>query len=125
MSEVESKRIFSKKFNALLLNQHVTQKEIACICGASTSTVSTWSKGINMPRMDKIEKLANYFGLPKSYFIEETEKAPTPVSGSGRAQNIIKIAGRDGSYVEKKLTDEQIAAMKALIDTLPDAPDDL
>lgn len=78
MSEAESKRIFQKKFNALLDERHVTQKEIALICGASTSTVSTWSKGLNMPRMDKIEKLANYFSLPKSYFIEETEKAPTP-----------------------------------------------
>lgn len=76
MSEAESKQIFQKKFNALLLERHVTQKEIASICGASTSTVSTWSKGLNMPRMDKIERLANHFGLPKSYFIEEAEKAP-------------------------------------------------
>lgn len=80
MSEIESKRIFQKKFNQLLEERQITQKEIAGICNASTSTVSTWSKGTNMPRMDKIERLANYFGLPKSYFIEER---PTPVSESG------------------------------------------
>lgn len=78
MSEAESKRIFQKKFNALLDERRITQKEISAICGASTSTVSTWSKGLNMPRMDKIERLANHFGLSKSYFIEETETAPTP-----------------------------------------------
>ena len=71
MSETESKQIFMKKFNELLNESGITQKEISIICGASTSTVSTWSKGINMPRMDKIEKLANHFGLPKSYFIED------------------------------------------------------
>lgn len=71
MSEAESKKIFQKKFNRLLAEQHITQKEVAAICGASTSTVSTWSKGTNMPRMDKIERLANYFSLPKSYFIED------------------------------------------------------
>ena len=80
MSEIESKRIFQKKFNQLLEERQITQKEIAGICNASTSTVSTWSKGTNMPRMDKIERLANYFGLPKSYFIEER---PTPVPESG------------------------------------------
>ncbi len=70
MPEYESKLIFQKKFNDLLRDQDVTQKEIANICGVSTSTVSTWSQGLNMPRMDKIEILANHFGLPKSYFIE-------------------------------------------------------
>lgn len=71
MSEAESKRIFQMRFNELLDREHITQKEIASICKVSTSTVSTWSKGQNMPRMDKIEVLANYFSLPKSYFIEE------------------------------------------------------
>ena len=76
MSEAESKRIFQKKFRELLEQRQLSQKEIAEICNVSTSTVSTWFKGINIPRMDKIERLANYFGLPKSYFIEESP-APT------------------------------------------------
>lgn len=71
MSEAESKRIFQIRFNELLDREHITQKEVAAICKVSTSTVSTWSKGINMPRMDKIEALANHFGLPKSHFIEQ------------------------------------------------------
>lgn len=79
MSEIESKRIFQKKFNQLLEERQITQKEVAGICNASTSTVSTWSNGTNMPRMDKIERLANHFGLPKSYFIEEE---PASISGS-------------------------------------------
>lgn len=73
MSEAESKRIFQMRFNELLDQEHITQKEVAAICKVSTSTVSTWSKGLNMPRMDKIEILANYFNRPKSYFIEEHE----------------------------------------------------
>lgn len=76
MSEAESKAIFQSRFNELLSRHHVAQKEIALICHVSTSTVSTWSKGINMPRMDKIERLAEFFDVPKSYFIEEN--APTP-----------------------------------------------
>lgn len=78
MSEAESKQVFQKKFNQLLEQRHITQKEVAAVCGASTSTVSTWSKGTNMPRMDKIERLAAYFDLPKSYFIEENAVPAQP-----------------------------------------------
>lgn len=51
------------------------------------------------------------------------KKEPTPVSEDGQNLNIIKIAGRDGSRIERKLTDEQIAALKLIIDQLPDADD--
>lgn len=53
------------------------------------------------------------------------EKKPTPVSERGRHINIVKIAGRDGSYKEKRLTDEQIKALQTIIDQMPEAPEDL
>jgi len=37
--------------------------------------------------------------------------------------NIVKIAGRDGSYTEKHLTDDQLKALKLIIDQMPDAED--
>jgi len=50
--------------------------------------------------------------LPDGY-----DKVPT--------DNIIRIAGRDGSYQERQLTDEQMAALKAILDQMPDAPEGL
>ena len=90
MSEAESKRIFQMRFNELLAREHISQKEIASICNVSTSTVSTWSKGINMPRMDKIEILANHFGLPKSHFIEEKSGGVTFDDFTYALQNEVK-----------------------------------
>ena len=40
-------------------------------------------------------------------------------------RNIIRIAGRDGSYEERILTDEQITAIKGILSQLPDASGDL
>ena len=90
MSEAESKRIFQMRFNELLNREHVTQKEVAAICNVSTSTVSTWSKGLNMPRMDKIEILANHFNRPKSYFIEEHEEGVSFDDFTYALQNEVK-----------------------------------
>lgn len=104
MSEAESKRIFQKKFRELLEERHLSQKEIAKICNVSTSTVSTWYKGINIPRMNKIERLANYFGLTKSYFIEDSETM------SSATPDDIKAAFWGG---DKDLSQDDLDAMWA------------
>ena len=39
--------------------------------------------------------------------------------------NVVKIACRDGTYIERILTDDQTAAIKAVLDALPDATEDL
>ncbi|WP_326200299.1 hypothetical protein [Dysosmobacter sp.] len=52
-----------------------------------------------------------------------SKKAPTPVSESGQHVNVVKIAGRDGSFMEKRLTDEQIKALQTIIEQMPDADD--
>lgn len=41
------------------------------------------------------------------------------------AQNMLCIAGRDGTFIERALTDEQLNAFKAMLDALPDASEDL
>lgn len=42
-----------------------------------------------------------------------------------RRQNKIKIASRDGSYEERVLSDDQMAAIKAMLNIMPDASEDL
>lgn len=66
-------------------------------------------------------EIKEYF--PDSYPDYIEKEKPTPVSESGPGKNVIKIAGRDGSFVERKLTDEQMTALRLIIDQLPDAED--
>lgn len=60
------------------------------------------------------EAMKDYYEGPS-----QTKKAPA----SAGDKNIIRIAGRDGSYVVKRLTDEELAAYKTMIAHLPDADD--
>lgn len=50
----------------------ITQSQLAEICNVSDKAVSTWEKGRNIPRMGAIQKMADYFGIPKSMIIENT-----------------------------------------------------
>lgn len=39
--------------------------------------------------------------------------------------HVVKIAGRDGSYEERTMTDDEVADLQAKLDSLPDASEDL
>ena len=55
--------------------KQVTRKDIADFLGISYFTVSDWVNGKKYPRMDKVELLANYFGVLKSDLIEDKSSA--------------------------------------------------
>jgi transcriptional regulator with XRE-family HTH domain len=63
-----------------------SRNDISEALGISYFTVSDWVNGKKYPRMDKVEMLANYFGIQKSDLIEDkTEKNPPnePVLNEG------------------------------------------
>ena len=45
--------------------------------GVPYTTFADWYNGKILPRIDKIEKIANYFGVKKSDLIENKYKAST------------------------------------------------
>ena len=71
MSDDKQKLIFSKNLTAYIESSGKTQLEIAKSIGVSPQTFNTWCKGIAIPRMGKVQALADYFRINKSDLIEE------------------------------------------------------
>ena len=71
MSNIGNKETFAKNLSYYIDKHGKEQKEIAEIVGVAPSTFNAWVKGKKYPRMDKVELLANYFGILKSDLIEE------------------------------------------------------
>ena len=71
MKNLDNKYIFAKNLQRLMASNNVDRNDIANALGISYFTVSDWVKGKKYPRMDKVELLANYFGVLKSDLIEE------------------------------------------------------
>ena len=67
----ELRALFSNRLSALLNEHNINQAELAKILGVSESTVGKWMLMKSLPRMGIIQKLSDYFGVPKSYFLEE------------------------------------------------------
>ena len=66
-----SKEVFAKNLRYYMERKGKTQKELSEIVGVSAPTMNDWLKAKKYPRIDKIEILANYFGILKSDLIEE------------------------------------------------------
>ena len=75
MTSIGNKSVISKNLTYYVERSGKTQKELSEIVGVATSTFNDWMKGKKYPRIDKIEILANYFGILKSDLIEDREKS--------------------------------------------------
>lgn len=72
MSDIENARlIISKRIQEVLDKNDMTQSDLAKILSVSESTVGKWILMKSIPRMGIIQKLSDYFNVPKSYFLEE------------------------------------------------------
>ena len=79
MSNLGNKEVFAKNLTYYVERSGKDQKVIAEVLGVAPSTFNEWMKAKKYPRIDKIEMLANYFGILKSDLIEEaTENGYSP-----------------------------------------------
>lgn len=73
MSDETQKKVFAKNLNKYLSASGKTQREVAEAIGVIPSTFNTWCQGIALPRMGKVQALADYFHINKSDLIEEKD----------------------------------------------------
>ena len=72
-TDLGNQEIFSDNLKRYLSESGKTQKEVAAAIYVSTGTFCDWIKGRAYPRMDKIQLLAEYFGITKSDLVEERD----------------------------------------------------
>lgn len=71
MSNIGNKETLSKNLKYYIEKSGKDRKELAEIWGFPYSTVTEWVNAKKYPRIDRIEIMADYFGILKSDLIEE------------------------------------------------------
>lgn len=71
MSNIGNKAIMSKNLKYYIEKSGKDRRELSEIWGFPYSTVTEWINGRKYPRIDRIEIMADYFGILKSDLIEE------------------------------------------------------
>lgn len=87
MGNLGNKKTMSKNLKKYLKLYNVSRTQLSESLDISYSTISDWVNGNAYPRIDKIEMMANYFGINKSDLVEEnynneTSALKIPVLGS-------------------------------------------
>lgn len=71
MSNLGNKEIMSKNIKYYMDINNKDRNQVCKDLGFKYSTFTDWVNGNKYPRIDKIELLANYFGIAKSDLVEE------------------------------------------------------
>ena len=71
MSNLGNKITMSNNLKKYLKINNVSRNQLSESLGISYSTISDWINGKAYPRIDKIEMMANYFGIEKSDLVED------------------------------------------------------
>lgn len=74
MSDLGNKEVFAKNLNYYMNLNRVDRNKLCDDLGFNYTTVREWTNGTAYPRIDKIEAMANYFGILKSDLIEDVPK---------------------------------------------------
>lgn len=112
-----------EKFAHLLQEKQVTPYRVHKETGVSQSTLSDWKNGKSTPKIDKLQLIADYFGVPLSYFLEsEQENSSSSLEEEQSIESILAEARKklesekglmfDGGVASQEAIDSIIAAME-------------
>ena len=93
MTDLGNKEILSRNLRRYIERSGKDRRELAAIWGFPYSTVTGWVNGKKYPRIDRIEIMADYFGILKSDLIEDKskEEIKEPAMYDGLSENQKKL----------------------------------
>lgn len=123
MSSIGNKEILSKNLKYYIEKSGKDRRELADIWGFPYSTVSEWINGRKYPRIDRIEIMADYFGILKSDLIESKGWAEKPAEelqsmGALGAEVIMDPATMEMVQGYLSLSADDQATVRALVASL-------
>lgn len=121
MDDYNSRQIMAENLEHYMRKHNLDRRELAQITGVSYSAVTDWLKARNYPRIDKIECMANYFGVSKSALVEkntdgEQEQRDNQYYTLGQAMASADAGQMELLHSVLSLSDEQQQALKTLIE---------
>ena len=76
MTDDQYRKFFTNKLNYYMAKTGKKQRDLIDELKLSSATISSWCTGKRLPRMGKIQLLADYLGIKKTDLIEEKPSIP-------------------------------------------------
>lgn len=128
MSALGNKEIFARNLKFYIERSGKDRRELADIWGFPYSTLSEWLNARKYPRIDRIEIMADYFGIQKSDLIEEKMTEAKEKDNELLAEIIVRmrfdVDFRDAVESLFLLDASRIKGVKQLLQAFTQQPED-
>lgn len=111
-TDLGNKAVFSKNLSRCIKRSDKTQRELANAIGVHPSTICDWLQERTYPRMDKVQLIAEFFGISKSELVEENYVAKETVSK--KEQEIIDLFHK----IPEEKRESVLSIIRTVIDNL-------
>lgn len=130
-----SRESIAKVLKRLREQSGLTADQVGAMVGKSGKTVNAWENNRGQPDAEILMQLCSIYNVEDILaefrdessnavdFLSQNTKTPDHEGQVSTIGNTIRLAGRDGSYVERRLSDEQMRAFKLMLQQMPDADD--
>lgn len=105
MSNIENKQTMATNILYYMTLKNKSRNDMCQALGVKYTTFTDWVKGNTYPRIDKIELMANYFGISKADLVEDRNASAASSRGV-----VINVLGRIAAGIP-------IEAVENIIDT--------
>jgi len=103
-----NKEIMAKNLSYYMNKNNVSRNKLSDDLNISYTTIRDWVKAKTYPRIDKIELLANYFGIEKSDLVEErTNHNIVPIYNQLNDKNKVATYEFASDRLEKQLEEQK------------------
>ncbi len=102
MNDLGNREVFSKNLRKYMQLHDTSRRTMCIVLGVPYTTFSDWYNGKKYPRIDKIEMMANYFGITKADLIEN-EQIGTPYTPKGQMPILGYVAAGMPLYAEENI----------------------
>ncbi len=130
MSNLGNKEIMAKNIQYYMDKYGKTRQDMCEALGVKYTTFTDWVKANSYPRIDKIELMANYFGVSKADLVEEhTEQSINQYYLNDDAREMAQFLYENPEYkvlfdASRKVKKEDINFVKQMIDRVRGDSDD-
>lgn len=104
MSALGNKEIMARNIKRYMDKMGISRKDFCERLGFAYSTVTDWLNAEKYPRIDKIEMMANFFGVSKADLVEPPASAPAPPAPQ-KSDGLPELNARDEREIELDLAD--------------------
>lgn len=108
--------MLSYKLRKIIDERNIDQKDIARAAGVTEGAVSQWISGKTIPKIGRLQRVADFLGVPLSYFVDSIDNI-TVIAYGGSNPLKQEISNLVTNILNKVDNEDRLNALKSVLES--------